>query len=199
MLLLICQQLKPSGFDCAPSILCRVTLSTLRLTYLRVAPWVSSPCHLLPLGEGSAMMAYCQAYQLALVSEPHDQEGLTWKGLIRSTGKMEGKRGSCSIPQSSSPVSGDAWTSRHKSQISAPCRTQCLSYEYMPDLHGKSLKLSQNWKAGYVWFQLDSCLLAIHKANWRASNCCLGIQAIVFEFYWIPNDVPSLTSVSFDK
>lgn len=91
MLLLICQQLKPSGFDCAPSILCRVILSTLQLTYLRVAPWVSSPCHLLPLGESSAMMAYRQAYQLALVSEPHDQEGLTWKGLIRSTERWKGK------------------------------------------------------------------------------------------------------------
>lgn len=101
---------------------------------------------------------------------------------------MERKGGSCSILQSRSLVSGDAWTSRRKSQISAPIE-QCLSHEYMPDLHGKSWKLSQNWKAGYAWFQLDSCLLAICKAK----NYCLCIQAIVFEFNWIPNDVSFLT------
>lgn len=92
LFLLICQQLKPSGFDSAPSILYCVTLFMLRLTYLRVPRGVSSPCHLLPLGEGSAMMAYRQAYQLALVSEPHDQEGSTWKGLIRSTERWKGRR-----------------------------------------------------------------------------------------------------------
>lgn len=199
LLLLIRQQLKPSGFDCAPSILYCVTLSTLRLTDPRVAPWGFFPL--------SSASSWWRVSHDGLSSSLSAGIGLriSWSRRVdlerpyKEHWKMQGKGSSCSILNSSSPVSGDAWTSRQKSRISTPCRTQCLSYEHMPDLHGTSLKLSQKWKAAYAWVQLDSCLLAIHKANWRASNCCLCIQAIVFEFYWLPNDVSSLTSVSFDK